>query len=57
MKGIQILMIIIFFLTEILQYHLLLNLMKNMVMSNEDKKKIPKIPLLKDIVNFKNKKI
>jgi hypothetical protein len=39
MKGIQILMIIIFFLTEILQYHLLLNLMKNMVMSNEDKKK------------------
>ena len=38
MKGIQILMIIIFFLTEILQSHLLLNLMKNMVMSNEDKK-------------------
>jgi hypothetical protein len=42
MKGIQILMIIIFFLTEILQSHLLLNLMKNMVMSNEDKKKYPK---------------
>ena len=42
MKGIQILMIIIFFLTEILQYHLLLNLMKNMVMSNEDKINYPK---------------
>ena len=42
MKVIQILMIIIIYLTEILQSHLLLNLMKNMVMSNEDKKKYPK---------------